>query len=61
MIWEHFGLMDNSEYAANAMEKIALYSQNGFVLGRGFIYTMETSARPLSSRLVNKLIECHFL
>lgn len=46
VIWEHFGLMDNPEYAANAMEKIALYSQNGFVLGRGFIYTMETSARP---------------
>ena len=61
VIWEHFGLMDNSEYAANALEKIVLYAQNGFVLGKGFIYTMETATRPLSSRLVNKLIECHFL
>lgn len=61
VIWEHFGLMDNPEYNANALEKIALYAQNGFVLGRGFIYTMETSARPLSSRLVKQLIETHFL
>lgn len=61
VIWEHFGLMDNPEYAANALEKIALYAQNGFVLGNGFIYTMETSARPLSSRLVKQLIEAHFL
>ncbi len=61
VIWEHFGLMDNPEYAANALEKITLYAQNGFVLGRGFIYTMETLARPLSSRLVKQLIEVHFL
>ena len=61
VVWEHFGLMDNPEYAANALEKIALYAQNGFVLGSGFIYTMETSVRPLSSRLVKQLIEAHFL
>ena len=61
VVWEHFGLMDNPEYAANALEKITLYAQNGFVLGNGFIYTMETSARPLSSRLVKQLIDAHFL
>ncbi len=61
IIWEHFGLMDKPEYAANAMEKIALYAQNGYVLGRNFIYTMESSAMPLNSKLVKLLIETHLV
>lgn len=61
IIWEHFGLMDKPEYAANAMEKIALYAQNGYVLGRKFIYTMESSAMPLNSKLVKLLIETHLV
>ena len=59
IIWEHFGLMDKPEYAANAMEKIALYAQNGYVLGRNLIYTMESLAMPLNSKLVKLLIETH--
>lgn len=61
IIWEHFGLMDKPEYAANAMEKIALYAQNGFILGQNFIYTMESSAMPLNSKLVKLLIETHLV
>ncbi len=61
IIWEHFGLMDKPEYAANAMEKIALYAQNGYILGRNFIYTMESLAMPLNSRLVKLLIETHLV
>ena len=60
-IWEHFGLMDNEDYRNNAISKLAKYSEAGFVPGRNFIYTMETSVRPLSSRLVKQLIEAHFL
>ena len=37
------------------------YEYPVYVRGRSFIYTMETSARPLSSRLVKQLIEAHFL
>lgn len=61
IIWEHFGLMDKPEYAANTMEKIALYAQNGYILGRNFIYTMESSAIPLNSKLVKLLIETHLV
>ena len=60
IIWEHFGLMDDPEYAANAFSKISRYAENGYILGYNFIYTMETSTQPLSTRFVNKLIETHF-
>ena len=61
IIWEHFGLMDNLEYSARAMEKIALYAQSSYVLGQNFIYTMESSAMPLNSKLVKLLIETHLV
>ena len=61
VIWEHFGLMDKPEYAANVMGKIAVYAQNGYVLGRNFIYTMESTAMPLNSKLVKLLIETHLV
>ncbi len=53
--------LDKPEYAANAMGKLAVYAQNGYVLGRNFIYTMESSAMPLNSKLVKLLIETHLV
>lgn len=46
--WEHFGLMDNTEYLSNAISKIRNYSKNGLYPGRKLIITMETSDAPLS-------------
>ena len=50
ILWEHFGLMDNEDYRNNAISKLAKYSEAGFVPGRNFIYTMETTKTPLNSR-----------
>ncbi len=55
-IWEHFGLMDDPEYAKNATGKLRLYTENGILPGRNLIITMETQAEPLSTRAIEKII-----
>ena len=57
--WEHFGMMDDSKYAANATEKLELYAENDFFLGKNLIITMETSAKPLSSKLLKSVIQTY--
>ena len=60
IIWEHFGLMDDAEYSKNALSKLSCYAENGWLVGKNLIYTMETAAAPLSSKFVEKLIKTHF-
>lgn len=54
-IWEHFGLMDDSTYATEMTEKIALYADNGFFYGDGLLFTQETSEHPLNSTTVETI------
>lgn len=54
IIWEHFGIMDDSEYLQNAIEKQSLYTNNGWVTGKNLILTMETKNTPLNSRIIEK-------
>ena len=56
IIWEHFGLMDDPEYAKNAAAKLRLYAENNIFPGHGLILTMETQTEPLSTRVMEKLI-----
>lgn len=57
IIFEHFGLMDNEEYANNAVSKIQIYSRAGYVLGDNLYITMETSTKPLDSRMLEGIIK----
>ena len=57
--WEHFGMMDDPDYAARATEKLGLYAENGFFPGKNLIITMETSAKPLSSKLLKSVIQTY--
>ena len=57
--WEHFGMMDDPEYAAHAAEKLELYAENGFFPGKNLIITMETSENPLSSKLLKSVIQTY--
>ena len=57
--WEHFGMMDNPEYAAHAAEKLELYAENEFFPGRNLIITMETSVKPLSSKILKDVIQTY--
>jgi len=54
-IWEHFGLMDDPEYANNAVLKINNYLTNGFIYGKNFLMTMESESRNFSALLVETL------
>ncbi len=47
--WEHLGLMDNAEYADNAIRKITAYIRNGIIPGDSLLLTYETRNCPLSS------------
>jgi len=56
VIWEHFGMMDNPEYANRAIKKIRDYAACGFTLGDNFICTFESQHVPLDKAAVAALI-----
>ena len=56
IIFEHFGMMDNEEYANNAISKLQMYAREGYVLGDNLFVTMETSERPLDSRVLDGIV-----
>ena len=58
--WEHFGMMDNSDYANNACQKIKEYTSNGIIPGINLITTFETKDKPLTSDMVKRIIDNYF-
>ena len=59
--FENFGMMDNPEYSAHALERINNYTLNGYVSGDGLLYTLESSVHPLDMRALNKIIEKYLI
>lgn len=55
-VFEHFGMMDNPEYAQGVTEKINLYEENNYWYGDNLLYSMETSTRPLNIKNVEALV-----
>lgn len=55
--WEHFGLMDDAQYSTRCVEKLAMYAEKGFLVGTDLTATFESSAHPLDTRLVERIIE----
>ena len=56
IIYEHFGMMDDPEYAANANSKLNKYAAAGYNIGVNLYITMETSENPFDSRTLNGLL-----
>ena len=54
--WEHFGMMDDAEYAARTAEKLALYAASGYFPGKNLIITMESKSALISSLEINRVI-----
>ena len=50
-------MMDDPDYVENAIQKIALYQQNGIFPGRNLILTYETKKLPLNPKSVRLIIE----
>lgn len=55
-IWEHFGLIDDVEYALNMAGKLMLYQANGYGVGCNLLMTTETREAPLSSKKVEQMV-----
>ena len=55
--FEHFGMMDDPEYAEAALKKIETYEKNGIFIGENLIATFESRRKPLNQKIVNQLIE----
>ena len=56
-IWEHFGMMDLPEYAAQTTEKLRFFSENNIFPGKNLIITMETKSIPLTPKYIEILIK----
>lgn len=60
-VWEHFGMMDNAEYADRTARKLFQYQKSGFFPGRNFIFTMETKNCPVSSKDVESVVKSYLM
>lgn len=59
--WEHFGLMDDPNYAQKAFSKLQTYTANGIIPSIHLITTYETRDYPLTADLIEKIIAHYFL
>ena len=59
--WEHFGLMDDPAYSKNAYSKLQFYASCNIIPSIQLITTFETKDIPLSSEMIESLIEYYFL
>lgn len=55
--WEHLGIMDDSNYVENALQKITIYTQNGIFPGENLIITYETKKNPINQKVVRLMIQ----
>lgn len=60
-IWEHFGMMDDADYANGAVEKLENYEMNGFFVGENLIVSMETTAKPMIPDKARSLIKRYLI
>ena len=61
VIFEHFGLMDVSDYVSKVILKLQGFERNGLRLGDDYIFTMESSVYPLNTKIVNEMIRKYLL
>ena len=54
--WEHRGMMDDREYARQAVYKMKSMLKNGIIPGKNLIITEETSANPLGTDEIDGII-----
>lgn len=58
--WEHFGMVDNSDYRQAAFSKLQLYIEHKIIPTQNLIVTFETQECPLTSDQVEKVIQHYF-
>ena len=61
ILWEQFGRLDDPEYCKRTAAKLNLYQQNGYVIGKNLIITMDDNKGNISSSLIIDAIEHYIL
>ena len=61
LYWEHFGMMDDEEYALRAEHKLAMYRKNSIFPWNQLISTYETAKTPLDARDIQSIIKAFLL
>jgi len=61
ILWEHLGRLDNPQYCSRVAAKLNLYQQNGYVIGKNLILTMDDDKGNISSALIIDAIEHYIL
>lgn len=59
-MWQHFGLMDKSEYAQKNLLDLAVLHEAGWVLGQNLIVTTGTRERPFTQTDARAHMELYF-
>lgn len=59
--YEHFGMMDNPDYAERAIRRIELYESNGIFPGDQLLCSWETKVHPLDMKLVDAMIKKYLI
>ena len=60
-IWEHFGMMDEPDYADKNVAKINAYEANGYHAGESLIMSFETSQNPIKPAVIKSMIENYLI
>lgn len=60
-IWEHFGLLDNPEYANNTVKKLRVYRQNKYMPGINLITSAETKDNPINSKDAEQIARAYLI
>ncbi len=55
--WEHFGIMDKTEYCDKAIKKIEEYHSNNLYMGRGLLLSFETRNHILNVNNIENMIK----
>ncbi len=59
-LWEHFGKIDDPEYAQRSIKKLVEYENAGYYPGENMIVTFETRTFPLTPKEIKQVIS-HYL
>ena len=60
VILEHFGLLSKENYRDETVLKITAYSHEGYDIGRGFLFTMESENQPLDTDYLEHMLRTRF-
>lgn len=58
-IWEHLGMVANIDYAATAFSRLQRYQEQGLIIGKEIIITLESQGKPLDTKKIQNIIDTY--